>query len=172
MLTIQEEKECALMVWLAHAVMWGSVWTWLYILSPTPTWAVWGGVETTSEPPASEHWLCYFLIWGRASSSAASSIGTLSVSCWFTLDFPEDFIYLFMFIFYTTCPGAEGWVDHSIRSRFPISPWSWGPMGPPTLPCFIHFLGSPQSPTYLLSSLAPKVCVFASLSVMSDSLQP
>ena len=117
-------------------------------------------------------WLCYFLIWGRASSSAASSIGTLSVSCWFTLDFPEDFIYLFMFIFYTTCPGAEGWVDHSIRSRFPISPWSWGPMGPPTLPCFIHFLGSPQSPTYLLSSLAPKVCVFASLSVMSDSLQP
>lgn len=73
MLIIQEEKECGLMVWLAHAVMWGSVWTWLYILSPIPTWAVWGGVETTSEPPAFEHWLCYFLIMWPWSNHLTSS---------------------------------------------------------------------------------------------------
>ena len=119
-------------------------------------------------------WLCYFLIWGLSSSSAASSIGTLSISFWFTLDFPQDFIYLLIFIFFITCPGAEGWVDHSIRSRFPISPWSWGPTALPSTSALLYpFSWISPLPAYLLSSsLAPKVCVFASRSVMSDSLRP
>lgn len=73
MLIIQEEKACGLMVWLAHAVMWGSMWTWLYILSPTPTWAVWGGAKTTVKTPAFEHWLCYFLITWPWSNHLTSS---------------------------------------------------------------------------------------------------